>query len=295
MPAPTPDTALARVDSIASPAESRKTCHRVSGLTAAMRPRLRAARRFVAFSFPDPFQTSDIPALTGEPYGPPITDPRAEHAGIPALRAALDNEEDPDFEGFPMPAATLRARLDHCQAQGANARFSAVVAALPELLNHGYAVVDHAHPGCAAQRAWALLADGYELAQIVSHRFGYLDLAALAARCGREAARRVGDPLRAAVAAARSTELRLRRGDYPAVLRVLDRAHQLIENDRTPAALAVRAHLHLRQAVTLTHAHSGGADQADEHLDSARELITRGVPEPPYHGVFASPVTVDIH
>lgn len=33
-------------------------------------------------------------ALTGEPYGPPIADPRAEHAGIPALRTALNNDKD---------------------------------------------------------------------------------------------------------------------------------------------------------------------------------------------------------
>ena len=232
----------------------------------------------------------EVDALTGEPYGPPITDPRAEHAGIPALRAVLDNDQDPDFEGFPMPAAALRARLDHCQAQSDNARYAAVAATLPELLNHCYAVADHAGPD---HGAWTLLVDGYELAQLVSHRFGYLDLAALAARCGRDAANRVDDPRRAAVAAVRFTDLRLRRGDYPGVLRALDRAHRLIENHRCPTAHAVRIHLHLRQA--LTHARAGATDQADEHLGAARELLTPGVPQRPYHGVWASPVIVDLH
>jgi len=235
----------------------------------------------------------DVDALTGQPYGTPITSPRAEHAGIPALRAALDNDDDPEFEGSPMPADEVRIRLDDCQSCCDNARYATVTAALPGLLNHSYALVHQAGSGSAAELAWGLLADGYELAQVVSHCFGYLDLATLAARCGRDAARRVGDPLRVAVAAVRCTELRLQRGDHPAVLRVLDHAHELIDGQHCAAAEAVRAHLHLRQA--LTHAHRGDPAKADEHLTIARMLVTRGVPERPYHGVFASPVTVDIH
>ncbi|MGH3930686.1 MAG: hypothetical protein ACRDTF_11990 [Pseudonocardiaceae bacterium] len=164
---------------------------------------------------------------------------------------------------------------------------------LPELLNQGYAVVDRAQPGGAAQWAWGLLADAYELAQIVSHRFGYLDLAALAARCGRDSARRVGDPLRAVVATVRSTDLRLQRGDYPAVLQILDRAHQLIKDERCPVAQAVRAHLHLCEA--RTYARRGDDALVAEHLDIARRLIMSGVPERPYHGLLATPVTVGLH
>ncbi|MGH3930874.1 MAG: helix-turn-helix domain-containing protein [Pseudonocardiaceae bacterium] len=235
----------------------------------------------------------DVEALTGEPYGPPITDPKAEHAGIPALRAALDNEDDPDFEGFPMPATELRTRLDQCQAHRMKSRYAAVVAALPELLNHAYAIVNNAQPGHDAETAWALLDDAYALIQTVTSRFGYFDLAALAARCGRDAATRAGDPLRAAVATLRYTDPRLRRGDYPAVLRVLDRGHALIEGESSPTAHAVRADLHLHQAQV--YARSGHRDRTDEHINEARRLVASGVPAHPFYGVNSFAANVDFH
>jgi len=37
----------------------------------------------------------DTDPFAGAACGPPIADPRAEHAGIPALRMALDNDEYP--------------------------------------------------------------------------------------------------------------------------------------------------------------------------------------------------------
>jgi len=186
----------------------------------------------------------DVETLTGQPYGPPITDPKAEHAGIPALRMALDNDEDPNFEGFPMSAAELRTRLDECEVHRENSRYSRVVAALPELLNHAFAVVNNAGPGHDAETTWALLDDCYELAHRVSHQFGYFDLAALAARCGRDAADRAGDPLRAAAAAFRSNCVRRHHWDYAGALRVIDRGLALIESERSPAADAVRANAH---------------------------------------------------
>ncbi|MGH3909776.1 MAG: helix-turn-helix domain-containing protein, partial [Pseudonocardiaceae bacterium] len=208
----------------------------------------------------------EVDTLTGEPYGPAITDPKAEHAGIPALRAALDCDEDPDLDldSFPMSAAELRVKLDQCQADRAKSRYAQMLTALPELLQHAYLIVDAASPGHETETAWALLDDAYELARTVSLRFGYFDLAALAVRCGHDAAVQTGDPLRPAVATFRHTGLRLRRGDHTGVLRAIDRSHSLIESERSPAADAVRAVLNLRQATA--HARLGAPDRADEHI-----------------------------
>ncbi|MGH8922542.1 MAG: hypothetical protein ACRD0H_30100, partial [Actinomycetes bacterium] len=107
----------------------------------------------------------------------------------------------------------LRARLDHCETRREKGRYSAVLEMLPELLNHAYAGVAQARPGHGTEQAWAMLDDAYELAQVASLRFGYADLAALAAGCGRAAAARAGDPLRAALATYRYTVVRLRRGN----------------------------------------------------------------------------------
>lgn len=124
-----------------------------------------------------------IEALTGWPYGPPITDPGVEHAGIPVLCITLDNDEDPDFEGFPMPVTELRTRLDECEVHRENSRYSKVIAVLPELLNHAVAIINNVQPGHDAEIGWTLLDDCYELAHQISRQFGYVDLADLAARC----------------------------------------------------------------------------------------------------------------
>ncbi|MGH3912749.1 MAG: hypothetical protein ACRDTC_04975, partial [Pseudonocardiaceae bacterium] len=227
------------------------------------------------------------------PYGPALTDPRAEHAGIPDLRTMLSRDENPELDGPPMTPAELRARLDQCQAHRERSRYSALVTALPELLNHGFALVAEARPGAEAETAWALLDDTYEFANVASLRFGYYDLGALAARCGRDAAAKTGDPLRAAVAGSRYCSVQLQRGDYTGVLRATGRGHALLDGERSPAAQAVRAVLHLRQASV--HARQGALDRADEHIDEARRLVSAGVPANPFHGVLANLANVDIH
>ncbi|HEU0088261.1 MAG TPA: hypothetical protein VFQ77_11540 [Pseudonocardiaceae bacterium] len=150
-----------------------------------------------------------------------------------------------------------------------------------------------ARPGNAADTAWALLDDAYELAQVVCLRFGYYDLGALAARCGRDAATKAGDPVRAAVAAFRYTGARLRRGDHAGVLRALDRAHGLIESEHSPTADAVRTVVHLRQA--RVQARLGARDRADEHVGEARRLLVSGIPTRPYYSVNATPANIEMH
>ncbi|MGH3904293.1 MAG: hypothetical protein ACRDTE_08900 [Pseudonocardiaceae bacterium] len=167
-----------------------------------------------------------------------------------------------------------------------------MIAALPELLNHGYALVAEARPGTEAETGWALLHDAYELTRTVSLRFGYYDLAALAVRCSRDAAERAGDPLRVAVDTFRQTGLRLRRGAYRGVLRAVDGSHALLDSEHSPAADAVRAVMHLRQATA--EARRGAADRADEHISEARRLVATGVPDHPFYGVNANLDNVQI-
>ncbi|MGH3915918.1 MAG: helix-turn-helix domain-containing protein [Pseudonocardiaceae bacterium] len=235
----------------------------------------------------------DVETLHGQPYGPALCDPRADHAGVPALRAALISGDDPQPTDPPLTAVELRARLDECDRDRADSGYAQLSAALPELLQHGYALAAEARPGAEAETAGALLTDAHLLVQTVAYRFGYLDLAMLANLLARSAARASGDPLRVALVCYERGLLRLHRGDYPGVLRIVDRAHTEIADQHSPAAEAVRAQLHLRQAIA--HARSGVADRADEHLTAARELIARGVPASPYYNVIATAANVDIH
>ncbi|MGH3915917.1 MAG: helix-turn-helix domain-containing protein [Pseudonocardiaceae bacterium] len=235
----------------------------------------------------------EVDALTGEPYGPPLTDPQADHAGIPELRVVLGRDEEPELGGPPMTADELRARLDQCQAHREKSRYSTLVTALPELLNHAFAIVAQARPGAETETAWALLDDAYELADTACTKFGYYDLGALAARCGRGAAAKAGTPLRAAAATCRYLSVQFHRGDHTGILRATARGHALLDGERSPVAQAVRVVLHLRQSAV--HAQLGALDRADEHLDEARRLVAPGVPAHPFYGMNANPANIDIH
>ncbi|MGH3853701.1 MAG: hypothetical protein ACRDR6_09395 [Pseudonocardiaceae bacterium] len=102
-----------------------------------------------------------------------------------------------------------------------------------------------------------------------------------------------GDPLRGATAAYQRGALRLFRGDYVGVLRIMERAHSQIAQERSPTADSVRAQLHLRQAIA--HARSGTTDRADEHITAARELVARRIPANPYYDVIATETNVTMH
>ncbi len=235
----------------------------------------------------------EVDTLYGQPYGPAITDPKADHAAVPALRVALDGDEDPPPTGPPLTPAQVRAGLDECDQHRAGARYRQLSVALPELLRQGYALATQAPPGAETEQVGALLTDACLLAQTVAYRFGYFDLAALANHRGRVAARQSGDPLRRAVVDGQRALLRLHRGDYFGVLLLTDRAHAAIADQANPASDDVRVALHLREA--LTYARLGTPDRAGEHLAVARGLITRGIPASPYCTVLATEANVDIH
>ncbi|MGH3813961.1 MAG: helix-turn-helix domain-containing protein [Pseudonocardiaceae bacterium] len=234
----------------------------------------------------------DVEMLYEQPHWSAI-DSKADHAAISALRTALDCVDDPVLASPPMSAAELRVKLDDCEHDRAQSRYAQIAAKLPELLQHAFAIVADARPGFDAENAWSLLSDAYMLAQTVSFRFRHFDLAAQSNDRWRLATAHSGDPLRAATAAYQRGALRLFRGDYTGVLRIMERAHSEIADEQSPATNSVRTQLHLRQAIA--YARSGAADRADEHIDAARELVTRGIPANPYYDVIATLTNVELH
>jgi transcriptional regulator with XRE-family HTH domain len=235
----------------------------------------------------------EVTMLTGQPYEDLTTDVGAERAGIPLLRRALDAYDDPETDGPVWSAATLRAQLDEGEALHRDSHYAELAQRLPSLLHHLYAHAANAAEGQEREEAHALLDDGYSLAHEVARVFGHLDLAALATERLIAAAQHSGDPLRVAVAAFRRSHLQLYRGDYDLGMRTVDRAIDLAGEQRTPKGMAVMVQLHLRQAIF--SARAGSPDQADAHIDEARELVNHGVPVSPYVDVIASPANVDIH
>ncbi|MCA1672401.1 MAG: helix-turn-helix domain-containing protein [Actinobacteria bacterium] len=221
------------------------------------------------------------------------TDAEVKHAPIDELRTALDCAGDPILSGPPMTATELRARLDRCEDQRARSRYAEIANTLPELLQHAQVIAVEARSGFDAEVAWSLVSDAYMLAQTVSFRLRHVDLAAHFNDRWQLATGRSGDPLRPAAAAYQRGALRLFRGDYTGVLRIMERAHAEINDEQGAAADSVRTQLHLRQAIA--HARSGAADRADEHIGAARELVSRGIPANPYYDVIATATNVELH
>lgn len=235
----------------------------------------------------------EVEALYAQPYGAAITDLSAHQARVPALRVALDCADDPVLSGPTMTQVELRTKLDECERDRTRSRYVQMTAVLPELLQHAYVLAADARAGVESELAWSLLCDAYLLAQTVCFRFGHLDLAVHVNERWRQAAEQSGDPLRGATAAYQRGALRLFRGDYHGVLRLMERAHSQIAQQRGPTANSVRAQLHLRQAIA--YAREGTADRADDHITAARELVARGVPANPYYDVLATETNVNLH
>ncbi|MGH3798089.1 MAG: helix-turn-helix domain-containing protein [Pseudonocardiaceae bacterium] len=234
----------------------------------------------------------DVDMLYGQsPWS--TADAKIKHTAIDALRTALDCADDPLLSDPPMSAAELRARLNHCEDQRARSRYTHIADELPQLLQNANAIAAEAEHGADAELAWSMVCDAYMLAQTVSFRFRHIDLAAHFNDRWHWAAAQSGDPLRPAAAAYQRGALRLYLGDYTGVLRIMERAHADILDQRAPAADSVRTQLHLRQAIA--HARGGAADRADEHVSAAGELVARGIPANPYYDVIATVTNVKLH
>lgn len=235
----------------------------------------------------------EVAVLTGQPYEDLTADATADRAAIPELRRALDSHDSPEVDGPVWDAAKLRAQLNEGESLRRRSRYSDLAARLPLLLHHLYAHAAQSAEGAALETAYALLDDGYSLAQAVAYRFGYIDLAALVADRHAIVAPLSGDPLRASVSAFRRSHLQLHRGDYDLGMRAVGNALDLALEQHTPEGLSVGAQLHLRQAVFAARA--GRADDADAHIDEARTIVGRGVPVAPYFDVRANRSNVEIH
>lgn len=235
----------------------------------------------------------EVDSLTGQPYEDLTADATADRAAIPDLRSALDSHDNPQLDGPVWDVMVLRTQLAEGEELRRKSRYSDLAGRLPLLLHHLYARVAEAPEGAARETANALLHDGYSLTQAVAYRFGHLDLAALVADRHATIAPLSGDPLRIAVSAFRRSHLQLHRGDYDLGMRSVSRAQELALDQQTPEALSVVAQLHLRQA--LFAARAGRSDEADTHIDEAREIVRRGVPTAPYIDIRANRSNVDIH
>ncbi|MDQ3765411.1 MAG: helix-turn-helix domain-containing protein [Actinomycetota bacterium] len=231
--------------------------------------------------------------ITEQPYGVRGADPTSEQAGVPALRQALVEGDDPELETSLRSLDELRAAVAEIKEFDRRTKHAEVVQALPDVLRHLHrAVLDLTtgeRPG-----AHDLLAAAYSYAVVALYRLGHLDLSHLADERARMAAAHGDDPLRAAVAEWNHSLILMFDGAYPAGLRSIKRADAIVDLAQpTPAVPAVRGALHLRAAIIAARATN--SDLAADHLAAARSLAANGQDEANFYGTKFSLPNVCIH
>ncbi len=196
--------------------------------------------------------------ITEQPYGARDAHPTSEQAGVPALRQALVEGDDPELDTSPRTLDDLRAAVAEIKEFDRRSKHAEVVRALPDVLRHLHrAVLDL--PSNERPGAHDVLAAAYSYAITGLYRLGHLDLSHLADERARAAAAHGDDPLRAAAAEWNHSLILMFDGAYPAALRSIERADAIV--DLAPATLAmpaVRGALHLRAAIIAARATNSG-------------------------------------
>ena len=231
--------------------------------------------------------------ITEQPYGARDAHPTSEQAGVPALRQALAEGDDPELDTSLRSLDDLRAAMADIHELNRKGKYADEVRGLPDLLRHLHATVN-ACPVNARPGAYEMLSAAYSYATIALYRLGHLDLTHLADERARAAAAHGDDPLRAAVAEWNHSLILMFDGAYPAALRSIDRAEAIVDLAQpSPAVPAVRGALHLR--ATVIAARATHSDLAAEHLVAARSLAVDGQDEANFYNTKFGLPNVTIH
>ncbi|MEO7194026.1 MAG: helix-turn-helix transcriptional regulator, partial [Pseudonocardiaceae bacterium] len=237
--------------------------------------------------------TVSVIDITEQPYGAHNAHPTSEQTGVPALRQALVEGDDPELDTSLRPLDDLRAAMAEINEVFRKGKYAEVVRSLPDLLRHLHATANacrvDARPG-----VHEMLSAAYRYATVALYRLGHLDLAHLTDERARTAAARGDDPLRAAVAEYNHSLILMFDGAYPAALRSIERADAIVDlAPASPAVPAVRGSLHLRASIIAARATN--TDLATEHLIAARSLAVAGHDEADFYSTNFGPVNVSIH
>ncbi|WP_158430174.1 helix-turn-helix domain-containing protein [Nocardia cyriacigeorgica] len=231
--------------------------------------------------------------LTEQPYDARNARPESEQAGIPALRQALVEGDDPELDAEPRSLADLRREVAMIKELDRRTKHAEVVRALPDVLRHLHRACNDV-PAAHRPAAHELISSAYAFAVISLYRLGHLDLAHLADERSRATAALGDDPLRAAVAEWNHALILLFDGSYRIGLRSIDRSMGYLGHSTdSVAATAVQGALHLRAAMLA--ARSGDADLADTHVSEAADLTAPGQEVANYYGTKFGAANVAIH
>lgn len=231
--------------------------------------------------------------ITEQPYGVRNAHPHSEQPGVPALRQAIVEGDDPELDTSLRSLDDLRAAVAEVKEFDRRTKHAEVVRALPDVLRHLHrAVLDL--PSSQRPGAHDVLAAAYSYAIVALYRLGHLDLSHLADERARAAALLGNDPVRAAVAEWNHSLILMFDGAFPAGLRSIDRAETLLGLAHPSSAVpAVRGALHLRAAIIAARATN--SELAAEYLTAAQSMAVDGQDEANFYGTKFGAPNVAIH
>jgi transcriptional regulator with XRE-family HTH domain len=235
----------------------------------------------------------NVTDITEQPYGARNASPASEQAGVPALRQALVEGEDPELDTQRRDLDDLRRAVREIKGYDRRTKHAEAVRALADVLRHLHRASRDV-PVNQQSTVHELLAAAYSYAMIALYQLGHLDLSHLADERSRAAAARGNDPVRACVAEWNHALILLFDGAYQAGLRSIDRACTFVEPAPAgEATTAVRGALHLRGAILA--ARTTNRPLADTHLAEAAALAAPGQDEANHYGTKFGLPNVDIH
>ncbi|MFI1013494.1 helix-turn-helix domain-containing protein [Streptomyces sp. NPDC020965] len=225
----------------------------------------------------------DVTVLNGQPYLSEMRQDRLDRLITP-LQDALDLYDlGPDPAIAPRPIADIAADIDALCASTCATEYNGVGTKLPGLLSELITLNDLLPTGPDRQRATASLSWAYWVAFKFAYRLGYHQLATIALERMGWMAEQAQDPLLLALRLRYRSAMLLRRGNSLMAAKVLDRAHQLVDqhDDRgSVPALAMAGTLHLAGAIAAAQAKN--PDDVRDRLELAgktAERIGRDVPQ----------------
>lgn len=231
--------------------------------------------------------------LTGQPY----EDLRrgTVHATVPDIQTAMLSWDLPDEELPMRPVDELAADVARASALGRKARYTALGAMLPPLLDE-LSTACHVAEGALRARLFGLLAEAYAGVTAISYALGLFDLRSQAMDRVQWAARASGDPLRIGRTQWQRSTLFLQAAAYDRGMRLLDRVRRDLGEDiarMDVPTLSVHGAVHLRSAMFAARA--GNAAAARAHLDAAAEAARLLGRDANHYGLEFGPTNVAMH
>ncbi|MFI7695688.1 helix-turn-helix domain-containing protein [Nonomuraea sp. NPDC049655] len=237
-----------------------------------------------------------VTELTGQPYRGSTAPADRAHAGIPAVRIALNHWDIPPE--LAVEPRALDAMADDVRRVGVlldRIDYAELGRVLPGLIEELSAVL-HGSEGTKRRTVAEMMMYAFVAAKSVAYRLGYVDLVSVAVDRAAQAARETGIPELLAYVAEERAQVFFGSAAYRTGLTFLEHAHQEFDDlvsDSEPG-LAVLGSMHLRSAILSARLRPRGTE-AWEHLAAAREYASRIGRDTNHHGLAFGPGNVRIH